>query len=207
MFPNGGSRDSKGFMSIFLEVLSDLRDPVQVFFQVSFLNSKGNEKVIQSFDHLFESFEKDWGWSKYINREELMDPVLDLLKDDILTLSCKIKYECKAKFVLQKSIRNFDSKSFQQLVDLRLLPDFTIKVKDEEIKVHRLLLAEASGVFLEKCLDLGNPNTLEINDLEFEIVREIVNFIYDGRVGNIADNAESLLKAAILVCPLITTTR
>jgi hypothetical protein len=92
-------------------------------------------------------------------------------------------------------------------VDLRLLPDFTIKVKDEEIKIHRLLLAEASEVFLEKCLDLGNPNTLEINDLEFEIVREIVNFIYDGRVGNIADNAESLLKAAILVCPLITTTR
>jgi hypothetical protein len=42
----------------------------------------------------------------------------------------------------------------------------------------------------------SSPNILEIDDLEFEVAEEMVNFIYDGEVKDMKKYAKSLLEAA-----------
>jgi hypothetical protein len=98
-------------------------------------------------------------------------------------------------------LKDNSSNEFKEIMQKRLFSDLTIKVKDhsQEIRGHKLLLSDASPVFYEKLVKSQSTDYMHIDDLTFDIVKDMVNFIYDDKVQNLKDKAESLLQAAVLV--------
>uniref|UniRef100_A0A915DUF7 BTB domain-containing protein n=1 Tax=Ditylenchus dipsaci TaxID=166011 RepID=A0A915DUF7_9BILA len=66
-----------------------------------------------------------------------------------------------------------------------VLTDFAIKVNEKEIRVHKAILAARSPVFaaMFQHEDTSESKTgiLTIKDVEFGVVKEMLNFIYSGR--------------------------
>lgn len=89
--------------------------------------------------------------------------------------------------------------------------DITIKVKEKSIRAHKILLAEKSSVWQQQLLADENQNVLELEDLEFETLEKILNFIYKGQLTekDLKNNVKDLLAAAdlvgyLLVCETVT---
>jgi len=78
------------------------------------------------------------------------------------------------------------------LVNQRLFSDVTMKVKDQEFLVHRVILATQSEVFramfnhdwVEK-----NTNCITINDVEPDVMLDLVTFLYTGAAPNLSEHA------------------
>jgi hypothetical protein len=114
-----------------------------------------------------------------------------------LTPSLKIKEvasvdECK--FVMNKNSLS-DCMSYDLLAD-RKFPDVTIKINDKSIKAHKIILANASWRLRHMMLKDENLKVLAIDDLDFEVFEEMLNFIYEDEVINMEKHATSLLEAA-----------
>uniref|UniRef100_A0A1I7X095 BTB domain-containing protein n=1 Tax=Heterorhabditis bacteriophora TaxID=37862 RepID=A0A1I7X095_HETBA len=90
---------------------------------------------------------------------------------------------------------------YQRLFRDDLLTDFTIRVCGREIKAHRAILAARSPVFQAMLMHEDTNETksgvLEICDLDYDVVYEMVYYIYCGRCQReISDIASDLLIAA-----------
>lgn len=82
-----------------------------------------------------------------------------------------------------------------------VLTDFTIKIQEKEIQVHRVILAARSPVFAAMLhhVDTSESKTgiLEIKDVEYNVVKEMLQFIYSGRSSpDLNELASDLLIAA-----------
>lgn len=88
---------------------------------------------------------------------------------------------------------------YQKLLRDNLYSDFIIKVGAREIKVHRAILAARSSVFaamLAHDTEEAKNNYMEIKDLEFDVVLEMLSFIYSGRCPRLSELGAELLIAA-----------
>lgn len=90
---------------------------------------------------------------------------------------------------------------YQRLFRDDLLTDFTIRVGGREIKAHRAILAARSPVFqamlMHELTNETKSGVLEICDLDYEVVYELIYYIYCGRCQKeIGDIATDLLIAA-----------
>uniref|UniRef100_A0ABD2W4F1 BTB domain-containing protein n=1 Tax=Trichogramma kaykai TaxID=54128 RepID=A0ABD2W4F1_9HYME len=81
----------------------------------------------------------------------------------------------------------------QKMVDLTLICD------DEKLKVHKLVMA-ASSLYFEEILegDLGDEPVIFFKDLEFSILKAMIEFMYCGETTVSHVNLPSLLNAARL---------
>ncbi|PIO63852.1 BTB/POZ domain protein [Teladorsagia circumcincta] len=90
---------------------------------------------------------------------------------------------------------------YQRLFRDDLLTDFTIRVGGREIRAHRAILAARSPVFqamlMHELTNETKSGVLEISDLDYDVVYELVYYIYCGRCQkDIGDIATDLLIAA-----------
>ncbi|KHJ90700.1 BTB/POZ domain protein [Oesophagostomum dentatum] len=90
---------------------------------------------------------------------------------------------------------------YQRLFKDDLLTDFTIRVGGREIRAHRAILAARSPVFqamlMHELTNETKSGILEICDLDYEVVYELIYYIYCGRCQKeIGDIATDLLIAA-----------
>ncbi|XP_039262137.2 kelch-like protein 12 [Styela clava] len=88
--------------------------------------------------------------------------------------------------------------------------DFMIKVGKEEFHVHRNILAAASPYFdgmLSNDTKEKQNGYMEVNDLDLDVVKQCVDFIYTGKVVLTMDKIENLIFAADLwkLCDLVDT--
>ncbi|KAG8192305.1 hypothetical protein JTE90_002127 [Oedothorax gibbosus] len=73
----------------------------------------------------------------------------------------------------------------QHLYTTQMFSDFTLKVRDEELKVHKLILCARSSVFnimLNCDIKENRTNCLEITDFDPSIVKTMIHYIYCGQV-------------------------
>ncbi len=75
-----------------------------------------------------------------------------------------------------------------------LFTDLEVKVQEKSIKVHKILLIASSSIFAEKLRE--NQYVLELDDMEFQVAEELINFIYDGEVKDMEKYAKPLLETA-----------
>jgi hypothetical protein len=137
-----------------------------------------------------------WGWSHFICRYDLFDKDNGLIKDGTLTLSGSFDFVSDSKFGLEKLISK-ESGRISDMFREKIFADLQLKVHEKSIKVHKVVLAASSSVLAESLQSLGeNQNVLELEDVEFEVAEEMVNFIYDGTVKDMEKQAESLLEVA-----------
>lgn len=128
-----------------------------------------------------------------------------LLLEDLLTIQFKV-YSCSHSDTTQ--IIRYPTKSkndssfaedFESLVNNKNSGDVKIIVQDRSLYAPKSLLSACSPVFSKFFAD-KNPKeehiTISIDDFSYEVVLEILRFMYQGRVNNVENLALSLYTAA-----------
>ena len=88
---------------------------------------------------------------------------------------------------------------FNQLWINKSLSDVTIQIDRKNFEAHKAVLAARSPVFLamfQSNLAEDQTNTLKIDDIEPDVFKEMLRFIYTDQVENVDALAEKLLAAA-----------
>lgn len=85
--------------------------------------------------------------------------------------------------------------------------DVTLAVSGREFQAHKAILAARSPVFaamFEHEMEERKHNRVEITDVDHEVLREMLRFIYTGKAANLEKMADDLLAAAdkVLACLL-----
>ena len=81
----------------------------------------------------------------------------------------------------------------------KFLADVTIKCGDQEFQAHKVILASQSPVFkrmLVSDMMEGRSNLIEIPDIEPDVMRDLLAYIYTGSAPHLSRLAKDLLNAA-----------
>ncbi|XP_075915731.1 speckle-type POZ protein-like isoform X3 [Petromyzon marinus] len=209
--PKGLDEESKDYLSLYLLLVSCPKSEVYAKFKVSILNAKGEETKAMESPRAYRFFQgKDWGFKKFIRRDFLLDESNSLLPDNKLTLFGEVS-------VVQDSVNISGQSSMSTLIvpDCRLAVDFgeiwdnsrftdcLLRVGGQEFKAHKAVLAGRSLVFnamFEHEMEESKKNRVEINDVEPDVFKEMMSFVYTGRAPNLEKMADELLAAADKSC-------
>ncbi|XP_028674833.1 speckle-type POZ protein [Erpetoichthys calabaricus] len=205
--PKGLDEESKDYLSLYLLLVSCPKSEVRAKFKFSILNAKGEETKAMESQRAYRFVQgKDWGFKKFIRRDFLLDEANGLLPDDKLTLFCEVS-------VVQDSV-NISGQNTMNMVkvpECRLadelgglwensrFTDCSLCVAGQEFQAHKAILAARSPVFsamFEHEMEESKKNRVEINDVEPEVFKEMMCFIYTGKAPNLDKMADDLLAAA-----------
>uniref|UniRef100_A0A8I5YNY9 Speckle type BTB/POZ protein like n=1 Tax=Pongo abelii TaxID=9601 RepID=A0A8I5YNY9_PONAB len=185
--PKGLDDESKDYLSLYLLLVSCPKSEVRAKFKFSLLNAKREETKAMESQRAYRFVQgKDWGFKKFIRRDFLLDEANGLLPDDKLTLFCEVS-------VVQDSVNisGHTNTNTLKVPECRLAEDLgnlwentrftdcSFFVRGQEFKAHKSVL-----------------NRVEINDLDPEVFKEMMRFIYTGRAPNLDKMADNLLAAA-----------
>lgn len=96
--------------------------------------------------------------------------------------------------------RNAQMDNFACLLFSDKFSDFKLKVKGVEMPVHKAILAAHSRVFsvmFDSEMREKSENLARIEDVDVEVMRELLHFVYVGRLNDLPDDlADKLLMAA-----------
>jgi len=206
--PKGLDEESKEYLSLYLLLLSN-KSEVRAKFKFSILNIKGEETKAMESQKAYRFVQgKDWGFKKFIRRDFLMDEANGLLPNDQLTLFCEVS-------VVQDSVNIHGHSQRPKLIvpDCTLTTDLSNLLRDqtfsdvkfdvhgEEFAAHKAIMAARSEVFSAMFATHSNfaeaqNGSVKIVDVEKDVFREMLNFIYTGKVENLNQMADELLAAA-----------
>ncbi|KAG1682116.1 Protein roadkill [Nymphon striatum] len=149
---------------------------------------------------------KDWGFKKFIRRDFLLDEANGLLPDDKLTLFCEVSVVADSVNISgQSNAVQFKVPECKLSDDLGLLfesqkfSDVTLCVNEREFQAHKAILAARSPVYaamFEHEMEERKQNRVEITDVDHEVMKEMLRFIYTGKAPNLDKMADDLLAAA-----------
>ncbi|KAK8733307.1 hypothetical protein OTU49_006572 [Cherax quadricarinatus] len=149
---------------------------------------------------------KDWGFKKFIRRDFLLDEANGLLPDDKLTLYCEVSVVADSVNISgQSNAIHFKvpdcrlSDDLGGLFESQRFSDVTLSVSGREFQAHKAILAARSPVFAAMFaheMEERKHNRVEIQDVDHEVLREMLRFIYTGKATNLEKMADDLLAAA-----------
>ncbi|XP_051966828.1 speckle-type POZ protein-like B isoform X3 [Xyrauchen texanus] len=149
---------------------------------------------------------KDWGFKKFIRRDFLLDEANGLLPDDKLTLFCEVSVVQDSVNISGQSNTNMLKVPECQLSDDlgnlwegSRFTDCSLFAGGQEFKAHKSILAARSPVFnamFEHKMEESKKNRVDISDVEPDVFREMMVFIYTGKAPHLEQMADNLLAAA-----------
>ncbi|XP_024871354.1 protein roadkill-like isoform X2 [Temnothorax curvispinosus] len=203
MYPKGSAKaESKNYLGLFLMLVSCRESQaVKAKCKLSILNAKREEIIKMKLNMHQFICGQDWGYEQFIRRDSLLDN--GLLSDDKLTIFCEISVMDNVTSSNDPVTIPFEiSKCELDNVGLLLFEnsefsDITVLVDGREIKAHKAILAAQSRVFsaMFKSEMTEKRNNVKIEDMDFETVREMLQFIYTGKVEKL-EKMPNLLYAA-----------
>ncbi|XP_063089716.1 speckle-type POZ protein-like [Cavia porcellus] len=207
VYPKGINEESKDYLSLCLALISCPMREAWAKFTFYIVNDKGqntkglSSQEIQRFDPGTE-----WGFRKFILRDFLLDATNGLLPDDKLTLFCEVKVtkDTTDSFSLNnknivKACENWLASDLAGLWKNSLLADCCFFVAGQEFQAHKAILAARSPVFkamFQHEMQESKNNRVEISDMEPEVFKEIMFFMYTGKAPDLGRMAPDLLAAA-----------
>ncbi|XP_076305181.1 protein roadkill-like isoform X3 [Tachypleus tridentatus] len=205
--PKGLDEESKDYLSLYLLLVSCNKSEVRAKFKFSILNAKREETKAMESQRAYRFVQgKDWGFKKFIRRDFLLDEANGLLPDDKLTLYCEVSVVADSVNISgQNSAIQFKVPDCRLPDDLGLLfdsqkfSDVILSVNGREFYAHKAILAARSPVFaamFEHEMEEKKQNRVEITDMDHEVLREMLRFIYTGKAPNLEKMADDLLAAA-----------
>ncbi|KAM6163186.1 speckle-type POZ protein-like [Rhynchocyon petersi] len=205
--PKGVDHDHRDYLSLYLLLVSCPKSEVRAKFKFSILNAKGEETRSMESQRARRFVQgQEWGFSKFIQRYFLLDKANGLIPDDTLTLFCEVS-------VVQDSV-NISGQNTRKMVkvpECRLADDLgglwensrftdcSLCVAGQEFRAHKAILAARSPVFramFEHEVEESKKNQVLINDVDPEVFKEVMCFIYTGKAPNVDKMAGNLLAAA-----------
>lgn len=197
------------FLSLFLTHLTE--NEVTVRYYLALLN-QSNQKV-KKYSPGKSKFDQDApskGFLKFVQHSFIVDPKNDILSNKNLTILCKVILEENAEIKNESEkqigkyldrLKEFDS--FEKLLNSKEFSDVTVTSRGKIFYLHKNILVARSDVFeamfRNDCRE-KNKNIVEIDDIRYEVLQELFQFIYTGKVGNIKGIVCELLVAAEKYC-------
>jgi len=178
-------------------------------FKISFLNSRTGDKMLV-YDHGYGKkyrYHDSWGWGIC----DILVPG-EFINDDTLTIVCEMTlpgndvtklgytYNAEAsKPVVKREDCGKLVADFERLLDSSTLTDVKIKCEGKILECHKAILSARSSVFramFQHDMRESKSNEIIIPDLDFNTVKDMVRYVYSGRVSDLPDKSDLLLSAA-----------
>lgn len=83
-----------------------------------------------------------------------------------------------------------------KILEVDAFKDFTIKIDDEEFKVHRIILAARSSVLADLMQNNPDAGNLNLVDISIDIFKILLDFIYKNKLPDVTENFIAIFKAA-----------
>nr|XP_048281400.1 speckle-type POZ protein-like [Myodes glareolus] len=204
---NGMDEESRTYLSLFLVLRSSPTSPVWAKFQFWIVNAKGEKIRIMNSQRVF-SFKPNyyWGFKRFILRDFLRSLPHLLLPEDNLTLFCEVSvvqdYTSISEQNMQPRIAIPRCTLVDDLGELWENPRFTdccLVVAGQEFQAHKAILAARSPVFramFKNDVEESKKNRIEIQDLEPQVFKIMMGFIYTGKAPDLHSMADAVLAAA-----------
>ncbi|XP_028638504.1 TD and POZ domain-containing protein 5-like [Grammomys surdaster] len=188
--PNGTDEESKHFLSVFLVLLSCPKSPVWAKFQFWITNNQNKNLNMRDSNVVSFLQNQTRGFKKFILREHLLHHWL--LPEDTLTLCCKVNivgdFFNNPEQTMTPAIqdpRHVLTDDLKELSENSLFTDCCLLVGGYEFRAHKAILAARSPVFramFEHEMKEGLTNRVEIQDLDPQVFKEMMGFMYTGKV-------------------------
>lgn len=215
--PKGLDEESKDYLSLYLLLVqcnkTEVRsskgqvEEVRAKFKFSILNAKREETKAMESQRAYRFVQgKDWGFKKFIRRDFLLDEQNGLLPDDRLTIFCEVSVVADTVNVTgQSNMMQFRvppcrlSEDMGILFEKSLFADCVLCSGNKEFQVHKAVLACRSPVFaamFEHGMTEARSDRVIIEDIDPEVLREMLKFMYTGSAPSLERMADELLAAA-----------
>lgn len=203
---------AKGTLWVFMHYASGASDSVNVGMRYALLNTDGqpaNEGL--SVGHV--TLER--GGLGFCNKSHLatsafiLDPANKVLStNDQITVYFEytayvgwISYSGDCRSVLKEEPVKLLGQDMARFKELGKYYDVTLRVMDQEMQAHKMILASRSSIFaaLFDTVNeerLRNPSHIDVKDIKPEVMTEVLRYIYTNEVHNISMYAKDLLYAA-----------
>ncbi|XP_052569409.1 speckle-type POZ protein-like [Peromyscus californicus insignis] len=207
VYPNGFDEVSADYLSVNLVLLSCLKGHVWAKFQFWIITAEGEKtQTMRSPKAIRFVPGRGCGFKKYILRDFLFSNAPRLLPDDKLHLLCSVR-------VVQDSFRISHQNrkpgiqvprctladELGELWEKSQFTDCCLVVAGQEFRAHKAILAARSPVFramFQHDMEESRKNRVEIPDLEPQVFKEMMGFIYTGKAPDLDSMADTLLAAA-----------
>ncbi|XP_058798911.1 speckle-type POZ protein-like isoform X2 [Phymastichus coffea] len=203
LYPKGKNEEHREYLSIFLFLLTCNESKLDVQTKISIVNDKKkecNERRLEQQLHRGNGF----GCMDFIKRAFLLDKANGLLPDGHLTIMIEISTGTGLSINHSNNHANLIhemspseqclSVDLEHLLEDKKYTDVTLSSHEQTFKAHKNILAARSSVF-SKIFEVENKKTLELEDVNPEVLQEMLRFIYTGKVKNVS-KSDSLLVVA-----------
>ncbi|XP_051012828.1 speckle-type POZ protein-like [Acomys russatus] len=209
--PKGIDKESKDYMSVYLVLLRSPKTPVWAKFQVWTINAAGDKTLGMRSPRVLKFLPGDnWGFKMFMPRDLLLSEAERLLPEDHLTLLCNVNVvqdtystsEENSKPAIKVPRCTFTA-DLGELWETSRFTDCSLLVGGHEFRAHRAILAARSPVFsamFEHDMKEKPQDPIEIQDMEPQVFKEMMGFIYTGKVPNLHSLAPGVLAAADRYC-------
>ncbi|KAH9364047.1 hypothetical protein HPB48_016385 [Haemaphysalis longicornis] len=204
LFPNGEDEESKDFVSLYLRLACSDKDDVLAEYKFAVLEA-GRKTQVKSGNSRF-ALGRCWGWKKFIDRVFLVKGTDPLLPNDKLVIFCEVlAFVESVNISLPNKVAAVNvpechlSEDLGHLLESRRFSDVIVTVEGKRIYAHINILAARSPVFaamFEHEMKENDLGRVEITDCEFEVLNEVMEFIYTGRATKLDQMAGQVLVAA-----------
>ena len=195
LFPRGEGEDDEDTVGLFLSNIDDTKE--KICFSLSFFNERHQKEMTrevttEDVNKLYQEGYTTYGHDNMISLEDLEDSP-DLLPDGNLTVVCDLTVYGPEATLSGSKIReertSVDnclkqmSEHFGIQFGNKNFSDVKIISGNEEFHCHRIVLSARSPVFeamFRSDMIENNSEEVSIQDIDPEVVREILHFIYTG---------------------------
>ncbi|XP_057340101.1 speckle-type POZ protein-like [Microplitis mediator] len=198
---SGTKSKDKDDVGLFLTSLNGNRE-VKTEYSLFILN---NEKKQVNKNKLVKTFGTDnnWGILPFITKEDLLEKEDELLPDDILTIGIELTV-FDDSVVISTNVPFDESKAsmahdYEDLYESKLGSDIELIVQEKKFQAHKLVLMVRSPVFramLTTDMKDNREKTITIKDMNSEVFKKTLEFIYTDKVDDLDNVAEELFQAA-----------
>ncbi|KAH9364050.1 hypothetical protein HPB48_016388 [Haemaphysalis longicornis] len=205
LYPNGSSKETKDYVSLYLQLACSDNEDVSAQFKFAVLGKAGQKTNISETTHLFVP-DSAWGWKNFIARDSLLKGNDSLMSQDKLTILCEVlAFVDSVNISPPSTVTAVNvpecrlSQDLDHLLASRRFSDVVLTVGGKDIHAHKNILSARCPVFaamFEHKMKENNQGRVEITDCDFEVFREVVEFIYTGRASELNKMAEQVLVAA-----------
>ncbi|MEJ1289071.1 putative gene 10696 [Cricetulus griseus] len=200
---NGVDEESKDYLSVYVGLLSCPKSPVFTKFQLWIINTEGEKSQEMKSSKFFRFLQNQhWGFKRFILRDFLLSQEPWLRPDGKLTLLCKLSVvEDSSSEGTRARIQVPRCKMADELGELwenSLFTDCCVVVAGQEFQAHKAILAARSPVFramFEHDMKERRTNRVEIRDLEPQVFKAMMGFIYTGKAPDLHSMADAVLAA------------
>lgn len=202
VYPHGNKNSHREYVSVFLRLVDPEEASIHAKFTIAVLDKNDQPAFLRKLEHTFCENEIDWGFGQCLAREQILDSSKGFLPRGNFTIRCDLTYYGSW---ITKTLSEIPVPECTALDNLGTVymdqkhVDITIKVGSNSIGAHKVVLAAQSPVFaamFEHETKEKAKNTIEINDIQFEVVEEMLNFIYSGKSPKLSIMPFDLLAAA-----------